>query len=140
MSIESKTSHYLGIDYGKSKIGLAIADSETNLATAYGTLDNNRELMDKLAEITKKEEIEKVIIGVPGFKNHGSMENHEMYQDFGQMLQNILPEIEIAYTDEMFSTKIAQANLIEKGMKGVKKNDHQEAARIILQGWMEYKN
>jgi RNase H-fold protein (predicted Holliday junction resolvase) len=37
----------------------------------------------------------------------------------------------------MFTTREAQRNLIEKGVKGIKKYDDQEAARIILQNWLE---
>jgi len=36
----------------------------------------------------------------------------------------------------MFTTKIAETNLAEKGIKKIKKYDDQEAARIILQEWL----
>jgi len=39
----------------------------------------------------------------------------------------------------MFSTKMAQANLLEKGMKNVGKFDDQESAKIILQSWLDKK-
>ena len=45
MSIDKKNlniSHYLGIDYGKSNVGLALADSETKMAFAYKTLKNDK--------------------------------------------------------------------------------------------------
>jgi RNase H-fold protein (predicted Holliday junction resolvase) len=47
--------------------------------------------------------------------------------------------MKIEYQEEMFTTKQAQRNLIEKGVKGIKKFDDQEAARIILQGWLDKK-
>lgn len=128
----------MGIDYGKAKVGLAIADSETRMAFAYGTLDNNKELFQKLAEIIQKEGIKKVIIGVPGFRNKGYMGNGEMYRGFGESLKKILPEVEINYADEMFTTKMAQANLIEKGARGISRQDDKEAARIILQAWLDH--
>jgi RNase H-fold protein (predicted Holliday junction resolvase) len=39
----------------------------------------------------------------------------------------------------MFTTKMAQFNLRERGMKHVSKHDDVEAARIILQAWLEKK-
>jgi putative Holliday junction resolvase len=137
MSNDPRISHYLGIDYGQAKIGLSIADSETKMAFGYGTLENNKELFEKLAEIVQKEEIGKVVIGMPMLRNREDQGNEKIYKGFGEELQNIFPEIEIIFADEMFSTKIAQDNLKEKGMKNVKEFDHQEAARIILQGWLD---
>jgi RNase H-fold protein (predicted Holliday junction resolvase) len=36
----------------------------------------------------------------------------------------------------MFTTKMAQANLIERGTKQVSKHDDEEEARIILEQWL----
>jgi len=47
--------------------------------------------------------------------------------------------MEVEYQNEMFTTKIAQANLMEKGIKSIKKYDDMEAARIILQSWLDKK-
>ena len=58
-------------------------------------------------------------------------------EKLGKLLQAFLPEIAIAYQDEMFTTKMAQHNLIERGMKNVSKHDDEEAARIILQEWLD---
>jgi len=130
-------SHILGVDYGKAKIGLAIADSETRMAFVYGTIENNKELFGKLAEIIEKEGVTKVIVGVPGFRNQGDKGNQEVYRGFGEMLRKNLPDIEILFMEEMFTTKMAQDNLKEKGMRDVKRHDDEEAARIILQSWLD---
>ena len=45
--------------------------------------------------------------------------------------------IRIEYQNEMFTTKMAQANLIERGVKHVSLHDDEEAARIILQEWLD---
>ena len=137
---DPKTSHYLGVDYGKSKIGLAIADGETRIAFSYGVLENNKEILEKLAEIIEKKEIELVVIGVPGYsglRNREDWGNQGIYRGFGKMLEKNLSGIKIIFTDEMFTTKMAQENLKEKGMKKIKDHDHQEAARIILQEWLD---
>lgn len=69
MSIQASkklnTSHFLGIDYGKAKVGLAIGNGETRMAFGYGVLKNDKKLWQKLAEIVKKEGIEKIIVGSP---------------------------------------------------------------------------
>ena len=136
------TSHILGIDYGRSKVGLAIADSETRIASSYGTLDNNKNFLPKLAEIIEKEGISKVIIGIPmevrlPFGSRTSKSFAET-KKIAKFLQNTL-NIPFEYQNEMFTTQQAQRNIIEKGMKGIKRFDDQEAARIILQSWLDAK-
>lgn len=133
---DPKISHYLGIDYGLAKIGLAIADSETRLAFGYGSLDNDKELFVKIAEIIKKEEIDNVVIGVPSLNSRQKAQ--ELYFEFGNSLRMEIPGVVVSYTDEMFTTKMAQDNLKEKGMKKIKELDHKEAARIILQSWLDH--
>lgn len=126
--------YILGIDYGKSKVGLAIADGETRLAFGYGTLNNDKNFLQKLAEVIEKEDISKVIIGIP------SRINREKAVYPGEKLGDFLRErlkIAVEYQNEMFTTREAQRNLIEKGVKGIKRYDDQEAARIILQSWLD---
>jgi RNase H-fold protein (predicted Holliday junction resolvase) len=69
MSNEAEISKILGIDYGESKVGLAKADSETRIAFVYGTLENGKDFLQKLLEIIEREEIDKIIIGVPPYIN-----------------------------------------------------------------------
>lgn len=125
---------FLGIDYGESKVGLAMADSETRMAFAYGTLDNDKDLLQKLAEIIERENISRVIIGIASYINKESV----IYP--GEKLGNFLKEklkVKVEYQEEMFTTREAQRKLIEKGVKGIKRYDDQEAARIILQSWLD---
>ncbi|MFA6047964.1 MAG: RuvX/YqgF family protein [Parcubacteria group bacterium] len=153
MSNEPEISHILGVDYGRAKIGLAMADSETRMAFVYGTIENNKGLFRKLAEIIEKEGVTKVIVGVPGFRNQGDEArldstrrlieskrgNQEIYRGFGETLRKNLPGVEIVFVDEMFTTKMAQDNLKETGMKNIQRSDDKEAARIILQSWLDSK-
>ena len=129
-----KTSRILGIDYGASKIGLALADNETKIAFVYKTIDNDKSFFQKLAQIIAEEAVEKVIIGIP------SHTNSEKVEYAGEKAGKIIEEkigIPVAYQNEMFTTKMAQANLIERGVKGIKRFDDQEAARLILQEWLD---
>jgi putative holliday junction resolvase len=147
-----KTSHYLGIDYGKARIGLAIADSETKIAFALKTLENNKDFLGKLVQIIQENNIIKVIIGIPAYTNHEETEydsdpvkftekkgffsvNHGA-RKFGKLLKKEL-KIEIEYQNEMFTTKMAHQNLIDKGARNIKSQDDREAARIILQSWLD---
>lgn len=129
-------NRFLGIDYGKAKVGLSVADEETGIAFAFGMIPNDKDFLVRLLEIIRKEEITRVIIGIPSYKNR----KDEKYdgEELGEYLEK--NGIEIAYHDEMFSTKMAQDNLKEKGARNVGRADDAEAAKIILQSWLDKQN
>lgn len=138
MSITSEkiaeANHYLGIDFGLAEVGLALADFETKMAFTYKAIRNDKDLMLKLREEIRVNNVKVAVIGIPAyFKQKG-----EEYAGvrLGRSLEKELG-IRVEYFNEMFTTKMAQANLVEKGVKGVKRYDDQEAARIILQEWLD---
>jgi RNase H-fold protein (predicted Holliday junction resolvase) len=57
-------------------------------------------------------------------------------EKLGKLIQKLF-SVNVVYQNEMFTTKIAQARLIERGEKKVSKRDDAEAARIILQEWLD---
>ncbi len=135
MTGDFKINHFLGIDWGKSRVGLSLADSETRIAFAYGTISNDSDFIDKLVKIIEKEGVVTVIIGIPSYINRKAVEYDG--EKLGKLLQDIIPAIKIGYQNEMFTTKMAQKKLIQKGSKNLKARDDQEAARIILQEWLD---
>jgi putative Holliday junction resolvase len=130
-----KIKYYLSVDYGQSKIGLAIADSETRIAFAYDTIKNDKDLLQNILDIVRKEKIETVVIGVP--KRTGDNKVAYAGEKLGKALGE--KEIDVVYQDEIYSTKIARENLKEKGFKNINRFDDEEAARIILDSWMSKK-
>jgi putative Holliday junction resolvase len=127
---------YLGVDYGQSKIGLAVADSEIRIAFAYSTIDNDKNFLDVLAKIIEIENIDQIIIGK--LDNTGAGKKAFEAEEIGESLKKEF-KIPVSYQEEMFSTKMAENNLKERGAKKIKKWDNQEAARIILQSWLDKK-
>lgn len=127
--------NFLGVDWGSSKVGIALAHAETGVALAYSTLKNDEFFMENLLKLIALEDIGMVVIGIPSHINREEVEYDG--EKLGKLLSEKLPDIRIAYQDEMFTTKMAQANLIERGEKHVGRHDDAEAARIILQSYMD---
>lgn len=127
---------FLGIDFGRRDVGLALADSETRIAFASKKMLNDKNLLQGLAEIISQEGVTMVIIGIPSHINREEVEYEA--ERLGEVMENELG-VSVEYQNEMFTTKMAQAKLIEKGVKGIKRFDDQEAARIILQDWLDKK-
>jgi len=57
----------LAIDYGRRRIGLAIADSEARLAEPLATLDraNRNEDMRRLRELVRQHGVKRILVGLP---------------------------------------------------------------------------
>lgn len=137
MTNSCKKKNFLGIDWGKSRVGLSLADEETKIAFAYGTLGNDKNLIDKLVKIINEEGIETIIIGIPSYVNRKEVKYDG--EKLGELLFFVMPNLKIEYQNEMFTTKMAHEKLIEKGVRDIKTQDDQEAARIILQEWLDEK-
>lgn len=132
----SEKSNYLGLDWGAKNIGAALAHQETSVALAYVTLPNDGDLLRRLGEIIAADAVSTIVIGIPEYLHREEKESG------GEKLGKMLAErfgVVVEYQNEMFTTKMAQANLIERGEKGVSKHNDAEAARIILQEWLDKK-
>ena len=126
--------HILGIDYGKSKIGLAIADSETRMAFAFDTLPNDKNFLQKLAEIVAKEDVKTIVMGT--VRHEKDVQSAKEKIKFAKMIEKETG-MPVIFQDEMFTTKMAQDNIKKRGGRNIARTDDQEAARIILQSWLE---
>ena len=133
-SNEAQIGHILGIDFGKSKIGLAIADEETRMAFAFDTLVNDRNFLKKLKEIVKKEDVKAIVMGMT--KHDKDLESAKEKMVFAEIIEKEIG-MPVVFQDEMFTTKMAQDNIKQRGGRNIAKTDDQEAARIILQSWLE---
>jgi len=57
----------LAVDYGRARIGLALADSETRMAQPLSTLErvNRNEDMRRLRELVREHGVRQVVVGLP---------------------------------------------------------------------------
>jgi putative Holliday junction resolvase len=57
----------LGLDYGRAKIGIALADAEVRMAQPFSTMErvNRNEDMRRLRELVRDEHVKLIIVGLP---------------------------------------------------------------------------
>ena len=60
-------STILAVDYGRARIGLAIATTEARLARPLATLErvNRNEDMRRLRELAREHDVKKIVVGLP---------------------------------------------------------------------------
>jgi putative pre-16S rRNA nuclease len=64
---QHKAGHILALDYGRARIGMAIADADAALAQPLGTLDriNRNEDMRRLRELVREHGVKQIVVGLP---------------------------------------------------------------------------
>lgn len=130
--VKSKTKKILAIDYGRSKLGLAIALTPLAEPLRVIRYKKEQEGLEKVAEVVDVEEIDQVVLGV----SEGEMA--EEIKNFGNQLEKKL-QVPLAYFDETMSTKDAQKLSIRSGMKRGKRKAMEDAfaAAVLLQNYID---
>ena len=54
---------YLGIDFGKKRVGIALSDESGTLAFPHAVLPNNAALLPEVVRLVKEQKVKAVIIG-----------------------------------------------------------------------------
>jgi RNAse H-fold protein YqgF len=131
----------LGIDYGDSRIGIAVSDPLGWTAQGLETLewrDNIKKPIDRILELVRSYGAEKIIIGFPKNMNGTIGPRGEKTQQFIDLLSQETP-IGIIKWDERLTTVAASRTMHELGMKTSKKKKvvDQIAAVFILQGYLD---
>ena len=104
--LNNPLTKYIGIDYGKKRTGISISDYDKIISFPLETVETTN-LLNFLKDLTKKEKIEKIIIGKPlklNSKIH-SLENEIV--DFIESINRTFPNISIHRVDERFTSKIS---------------------------------
>ncbi len=127
--------YFLAIDYGEKKCGLALAENENKIATAYKIIPTAL-LVDEIRKISEQRDFAGFIIGKFGAYSLYQSKHNGKIKNLAQEL-NELFGAEVFFQDEVFSSKLAQKNLV-KAKKSASQDDA-ESARIILQDWLDKK-
>ena len=86
----------LGIDYGDSRVGIAISDPLLITAQGLETISyngNDKILLNKIEEIVKKYEVTTIVVGMPLNMNGTKAERVEVTEKFIHKLKSRLGKI-----------------------------------------------
>lgn len=97
---------YIGIDYGKKRTGISISDYDKIISFPLETVETTN-LINFLKDLTKKEKIEKIIIGKPLKLNNKIHALENEIVDFIESINRTFPNISIHRVDERFTSKIS---------------------------------
>ena len=127
------------LDYGDVRIGIAFSDLLQTIASPYDTY-TRREINQDIQffkDLAIKQEVEKIVIGLP-FNMDGTVgERIEVTKKFGELLSNEL-NLPVEYVDERLSSVEAEDILAEAKVPAIKRKGliDKIAAGIILQSYL----
>ena len=129
----------IGIDFGLSKVGLAISDPSVIIALPLKVLryKNKEGLLSELQNISKEKDVNKFVIGYPISMNYKENEMTKIIDSFKQDMENL--NFEVILEDERLSSEYAKKIMIEQDIKVSRNKEMVDltAASIILQTYLD---
>lgn len=130
----------LALDIGKKRIGVATCDRLEIAASPFCVVKAGKTAVEEVTKILDREGAEAVVIGLPVSFDGVERESCERARFFKNELEKriVLP---ISFFDERFTSKIAEASLIESGMRREDRRDVIDAvaASLILRSFIEFR-
>jgi putative Holliday junction resolvase len=129
----------LGIDYGSKRVGVALGDTDTRIASPWTVIetDSRLDLMRRLHEIVELEKIGTIVVGVPRPLGDRTRETDQA-KAIRSFIEDLKAQgIPVVESDESLSSKLAATQMRDRGESG-KRDDL--AAMAILQSWLDGRN
>lgn len=132
----------MGIDYGDSRVGIALCDPLGITAQGLTMLHNKvyDKMLKSLVSLVAEHNVEKIVLGMPKNLNGTLGIRAEVTQSFYDDLKKLLPDMEIILWDERLTTVEASGILNVTNTRGKDRKNVIDtvAASIILQSYLDY--
>lgn len=132
----------LGIDYGDSRVGIAITDELGITAQGLETIHhkgNDKLVLKRLEELLESYEIDTFVVGMPINMNGTKAERVEVTEKFIHKLKCRFPKIQIETIDERLTTVAAHKTMNYLSINKNKKKEIVDtiSAVYILETYMK---
>ena len=133
----------MGLDYGRSTVGVAISDSMGVTAQPVETIRRKgenklRQTYARLRELIAEYEVERIVVGLPKHMNGELGDRAELSMEFAKELEQKVG-LPVELWDERMTTMAATQVLDEGGVRRENQKEYVDklAASLILQGYLE---
>lgn len=131
---------YLGVDLGRARIGLALADDVLRQARPFRVVARQDEARDlaTIAAAAGEYEVERAVVGLPLNMDGSEGPAARLSRAFVPKLEAALG-VPVELFDERLSTFEAELRLRDRGIRArdARALVDAEAAAVILQGWLD---
>jgi putative Holliday junction resolvase len=134
--------HYLGVDLGRARIGIALADDILRAARPLAVIERRGdiEVFSTIRKLAGDWEVGRAVVGLPLNMDDSEGPAARLARAFAARLEQEL-EIPVELFDERLSTFQAESLLRDQGFSARERKTRidAEAAAVILQGWLDGK-
>jgi putative Holliday junction resolvase len=131
---------YLGVDLGRARIGLALADDVLRTARPLRTVARRADAATfaDISTTAREFEVDRAVVGLPHNMDGSEGDAARQARGFAAKLGAALG-VPVELFDERLSTFEAEGRLRDRGVPTKDRRAHvdAEAAAVILQGWLE---
>ena len=131
---------YLGLDVGRARIGLALADDVLRTARAHSTVTRSGDAvdLDAIAGVAAAFEVTRAVVGLPLNMDGTEGGSARLSRAFAAKV-GVRLGVPVELHDERLSTFEASTRLREQGFSARDQKGliDAEAAAVILQGWLD---
>ncbi len=127
----------MAVDFGTKRLGVAVTDSKEAMALPIASfpIKSEEEGVEVILRIARDREVREIILGLP--KNHsgGETEMSARVRAFAEKLAERGIGVPVTFSNERYTTILAEAPMREAGMSAKKRRGHVDAgaATILLQ-------
>lgn len=129
----------LAIDFGRKRCGIAVTDPLRIVANGLTTVPT-ASLIDFVRDYISREAVDRIIVGEPRDMQGNPSESQRFLRPAIARLHNAIPQIEIIFFDERFTSVLAHRAMIDGGLGRMARRDKalvdEISAAIILNGYL----
>jgi putative Holliday junction resolvase len=138
-----ESQRFLGVDYGRRRIGIAVSDLSGIIARPLETLNikSIEDAVEAVYAIALREEVAAIVVGLPLAESGKPTELSEEVGEFCERLEKLVA-IPVHQEDERLSSRQALGVLHAHGkkIKGNKEKIDRISAAIVLQVFLDRRN
>ena len=130
-------SRSLGVDFGTTRVGLAISDPLGLTARPLSVVPRS-EVLDEVENLVKEQDIGTIVVGLPTGLSGGEGVSATEARKLAEEIRTVTG-VDVVMVDERFTSRLAEVALLESGMKRRKRRETVDkvAAAIILQDYLD---
>lgn len=127
----------MGVDYGTSRIGVALSDQLHVTAQPYRVVKADA-FDEQVRLIVLEQDVERIVVGLPTHLKGRNDTAARAANEFAERIRAIAG-VPVEMADERFTTAVAQSVLIESGVRREKRKGivDKVAAAVLLQRWLD---
>lgn len=126
----------IGLDIGLKRIGVAVSDPFLITASPREHIQNDEKVVDRIKKLLQEYNTKDIVVGLPLTLRGNEGEQAAYTRQFVEKLKEEIPDINIIFVDERFTSSLAQRHISPKKAKN-KGNIDSMSAVFILQTYLD---